>query len=96
MRLLCDNPRAKNPQQMVELNGPSSSMENVWQGSTDTSQQHCHSQRLLCAALPPLLSTCRDIQLLLLNQMGEKGRVMVAQKRKVQLKQSEKIAIKSI
>lgn len=25
MKLLCDNPQTKNPQQMVELNGPSSS-----------------------------------------------------------------------
>lgn len=38
----------------------------------------------------------QDIQLLLLNQMGKKGRVMGAQKRKVQLKHSEKIAIKNI
>lgn len=49
----------------------------------------------VCFTPPSSLHMQQDIQLLLLNQMGKRGRVRVAQKRKVQLKHSEKIAIKS-
>lgn len=95
-RLLCDNPQAKNPpQQMVELNGPSSSavLEKRVAGlGWHLSPALPQPETAACFTPPSALHLQRHSA----NQMGKKGRVMVALKRKLQSNNSEKIAIKSI